>query len=266
MYEKHIYICSTSLHHEHLALESLDPSELIPMDKTYKERIEERRRVITEHHDVVIGVNGEDEGSTGTGTGTDIRTRQAVSELYEFVMGVYLPARYPDMFTLIEADYESGKKTAMLRNKVTGEILPTVLTGDRPVSKALETLGKTVDEEMMVLLPEEDKSSMEKTDDKKYILEAYVNCFPSGFNTRTKLGKRLADIHTPVPGYKEKLEKSMDRYFEKLEVGKFVKRVNWTMTDGAGLFSAFGDVHATEDEKMKTKTVDDLNLDNVGVA
>jgi hypothetical protein len=37
---------------------------------------------------------------------------------------------------------------------------------------------------------------------------------------------KLRDIHGPVPGYKEKLEKSMDRFFEKLEVGRVVRRSN----------------------------------------
>ncbi len=52
------------------------------------------------------------------------------------------------------------------------------------------------------------------------------DCFPSGFDTSRKFGLKLREIHGPVPGYREKLEGSMDRYFERLEVGKFVMRVN----------------------------------------
>ncbi len=53
-----------------------------------------------------------------------------------------------------------------------------------------------------------------------------MTCFPAGFNTKEKLGMKLRDIHGPVPGYKQKLERSMDRFFEKLEVGKVVQRSN----------------------------------------
>lgn len=58
------------------------------------------------------------------------------------------------------------------------------------------------------------------------MLKGFVTCFPNGFNTATKLNLELRDIHTPIPQYKEKLEKSMDRYFEKLKAGKFIQRAN----------------------------------------
>lgn len=228
------------------------------MDKTYRERIDYRRKLIKDHYDVVLGVNTHTDRFKAT-NGEDPRIRDAVCELYEFVTGIYLPTRYPSMFTLSQMDHESGKPL-MAQNKVTGEMIPTTLTSERPAIKALETLAQTVDEEMLLLLPEPDPIDGGSA---KYILEAYANCFPSGFNTRMKLGKRLADIHTPVPGYKQKLERGMDRFFEKLAVGKFVKRVNWTITTGADLFSAFGDVHATEGEDMKPLSLDDLDLDDV---
>ena len=56
-----------------------------------------------------------------------------------------------------------------------------------------------------------------------------MTCFPNGFDTRLKLGLKLREIHDPVPGYAEKLERSMDRFFERLEVGKVVRRVNVCM-------------------------------------
>jgi hypothetical protein len=43
---------------------------------------------------------------------------------------------------------------------------------------------------------------------------------------RKKINLTLANIHTPVPGYAAKLEKSMDRFFATLPVGKIVKRIN----------------------------------------
>ncbi|KAK2732947.1 hypothetical protein FQN57_002432 [Myotisia sp. PD_48] len=305
-------------YHLTMALENLDPNELIPMDKTYKERIAYRRTLLKEHHDVVLGINSpkntnhKSNNDNDNGSPEDPRIREAVTELYEYVMGIYLPARYPTMFTLLETKL-SDEQLLMVQNRVTGEILPTSLSPNRPLIKALETLVKTVDEDMLILLPEIDtnqkstqkqdaepedprlvrrrkggdgavtagekrvEKKQHKSEEKKreiysllengdgstkYILEAYAACYPSGFDTRKKLGKPLAKIHDPVPGYKEKLEKSMDRYFERLEVGKYVKRANWTVTTGADLFAAFGGIHSTGKESMKELTVEALDLDN----
>ncbi|GLI78784.1 hypothetical protein PoHVEF18_007105 [Penicillium ochrochloron] len=88
-------------------------------------------------------------------------------------------------------------------------------------------------------------------------LKGFVTCFPNGFNTAKKLNLKLRDIHTPVPQYKEKLEKSMDRFFDKLKVGKFVKRANWTIQNTDRLFTATGN-HGYEGE---VATQEDLNLD-----
>ncbi|KAL2014602.1 hypothetical protein VTN00DRAFT_2127 [Thermoascus crustaceus] len=245
-----------SKYHLTMALSTLIPNELIPMDKTYKERLALRRSLLKEYHDTVVAVNND----------SDKRIRAAVCELYTFLMGTYLPGRYPTMFKLHRAEYETGK-AVMLHNLVTEEIWPVELSPAAPTIRALETLIKVVDEDILILLPEQDMNKEEKKaeekeeGDTKYILEAYAACFPAGFDTRKKLGRRLAKIHEPVPGYQEKLEKSMDRFFEKLEVGKYVKRVNWSITTDAELFSAFGNVHGGEGEKLEAIKPEELNLD-----
>lgn len=57
-------------------------------------------------------------------------------------------------------------------------------------------------------------------------LEAFIGCFPNGFNWADKFRKSLANIHVPVPDYTTKLRASMDRYLERLKVGECVKRAN----------------------------------------
>ncbi|KAL1957912.1 hypothetical protein VTO42DRAFT_5304 [Malbranchea cinnamomea] len=54
----------------------------------------------------------------------------------------------------------------------------------------------------------------------------------------------------------------MDRFFEKLEVGKFVKRANWSITTGAPLFSPFGLLHGSEGENLEPLKLEDLDVDN----
>ncbi|EEH19998.2 hypothetical protein PABG_02257 [Paracoccidioides brasiliensis Pb03] len=265
-------------YHLTMALENLDPNELIPMDKTYKERITHRRELLKEYPDVVCRVNKDDDDA-------DPRIRKAVEELYRYIMGIYLPGRYPQMFKLAPTEFETGP-TLMVRNLITRELLPIQISPTRSTRSILETLIKSVDEDMLILLPEQnsddeavdshkggnskhekkdidsDDSSAGRSVPVKYVLQAYATCFPSGFDTRKKLGKVLADIHEPVPGYKEKLEKSMDRFFHKLEPGKYVKRVNWSVTTGAELFAPFGGIHAVEGEGITPIKLEELDVDN----
>ncbi|KAJ5749102.1 uncharacterized protein N7511_010798 [Penicillium nucicola] len=229
-----------------MSIEYLDPSELIPMDKTYQERLNLRKSILNEHHDIVVAVNDRPETQ-------DPRTRAAVSELYTFILGKYLPTRYPDMFKL-----KTNDSLTTFENLVTGATYPTTLSPSTPTIQALEILTQTVDEEFLILLPE---LSPENGDQPKYILQAYAACFPSGFNTREKLGLRLADIHKPVPGYKEKIERSMDRFFARIEVGKFVRRVNWSVTIATDLFAAFGGTHAAVGKKEDAIQPGMLNVD-----
>ncbi|OGE48112.1 hypothetical protein PENARI_c032G02979 [Penicillium arizonense] len=228
------------------AIENLDPSELIPMDKTYKDRLALRKSILNQHHDIVVAVNDKPQTQ-------DPRTHTAVSELYTFILGKYLPTRYPSMFKL-----RSSNSNPLLENLVTGAIHPTTLSQSTPTIEALEILTQTVDEEFLILLPE---LSPESNEQPKYILQAYAACFPSGFNTREKLGLRLADIHKPVPGYKEKIERSMDRFFARIEVGRFVRRVNWSVTIATDLFAAFGGTHAVVGKKEAAIEPGKLNVD-----
>ncbi|EHY53638.1 hypothetical protein HRR83_003853 [Exophiala dermatitidis] len=223
------------------ALENLSPSELLMIDNTYEERIAYRRRIMAEHGKHVINVHD------------DFRIRPAVVELYQYLLGTYLPLRFPTLFKLHETEYEQGK-TFMLENRVTGALFPAKVTPQTPTEQLLHTLGQTVDEDFLFLLPEED------TEDPKYVLEAYVNVCPSGFDPAEKLGKRLAAIHEPVPGYAAKLEGSMDRFFSRVEAGKYVKRVNWTVTTHSELFAAAkGSTHAHEGDVVEE--LDHIDVD-----
>lgn len=102
-------------------------------------------------------------------------------------------------------------------NLVNGDRVPVSPGRNKPLD-TLRTLGGLVEDDLLFLLPSEDGDS--------YTLRGLVTCFPNGFDTSQKLNLKLRDIHKPVPEYKEKLEKSMDRYFSRLPVGKFIMRAN----------------------------------------
>ena len=242
--------CNHEVESDSSALENLDPSELLQMDNNYRDRIAYRRDIISKHGTHVVAVND------------DYIIRPAVVEHYEFLMGTYLPLRFPKMFKLHETDYEMGK-AFMLENLVTGAIFPASASASTPTTRLLETLGRTVDEDFLFLSSDQDDSTEPKDkDNEKYILQAYVVCCPAGFDPAEKLGKRLAAIHTPVPGYQSKIEGSMDRFFSRLEVGKYVKRVNWSVTTHGELYAAGkGTNHAHEGDIVQEMTDDELDVD-----
>jgi hypothetical protein len=201
----------------HPAIENTTLSDLVAMDKTYHSRIQLRRSLLaTQTHEVL---------------GTNPKATPAVFELYKWLTATYLPSRFPALFTL--------SATGGLLNKTTAETLPPSPTS---AAHALTLIGSHIDTDFLLLQP-----STNPQDEEKYRLEAFITCFPSGFSTRSKLGLLLADIHGPVPAYKQKLEKSMDRFFATLPVGKIVRRWNWAVSTSGDLFCVAGN-HATREE------------------
>lgn len=233
------------------------------MDKNYLSRIKYRTEIMRKHTTNVVNISSSDEA----------RIAPAVREYYTFITGTYLPLRYPSMFQLHQTDYETGK-TYMLQNKITKAVFPaSPTTYTKPIT-LLETLGKTIDEDILFLLPSQPssdtksdtdtKSAPENDHEGKYHLLAYTTCCPSGFDPRTKLNHPLATIHAPVPGYKSKLEASMDRFFSNLPVGKYVKRVNWSITVDAELYAGSdgaGATHAHSGDDVTEIPVGDLDLE-----
>lgn len=168
------------------------------MDKNYLERVILRQKLIEENADEV--------------SGAEYSAKPSVDEFYIWLVGIYLPTRFPTMFQL-QSHKESPQ---MLHCIVTGKDYS--LEPDVSPVVTLRTMGSLVDDDLLFLLPSEDGDG--------YKLKAFVTCFPNGFNTSEKLNLKLRDIHRPVPQYKEKLETSMDRYLGRLKVGKFIKRAN----------------------------------------
>lgn len=213
------------------AIENATLSDLIAMDNTYRSRLEIRTQLIKHERHEVLACNP--------------KAYPAVLELYTWLTNTYLPSRFPTIFTA---------KDQSLHNTVTGTQLPLDLSN---AEEALQLMGENIDDEFLFLLP-----SDRHEDERKYRLEAFINCFPSGFNTRSKLDLLLADIHTPVPGYQQKLEKSMDRFFASLPVGKIVKRANWSISTNGKLFCLAGN-HMSADElaaKERHGQVEDVDL------
>ena len=216
-----------------MGLSSLDPNEFIQIDNGYAERLAQRKKLISTYPAVVLGFQPE--------------MVQSLEELYEYLFGYYLPQRFPGLFKItIRMELEMRQPVRWLKNLVTGDCHPLIpptrrlrepeLTG--AVNYLLQAIGTTIEEDFLMLLP--DKLLPGNQGGSEYKMRAFCTCFPSGFNSPGILGKPLASIHQPVPGYKERLQMSMDRFFARVVVGKPWKRWNWTVTMHGELFTPNG--------------------------
>jgi len=163
------------------------------------DRIALRKEVMKKHPETVLGAED--------------CVKMAVDEFYTWLVGTYLPTRFSRMFKVIGP---AGDQPSLLHNLATGEKF-CLRPADKPL-ETLRTMGGLVEDDLLFLLPSADGDG--------YTLKGFVTCFPNGFDTKKKLNLKLRDIHKPVPSYKQKLEKSMDRYFDRLKTGKFIRRAN----------------------------------------
>jgi hypothetical protein len=204
-----------------MALQACKLSDLVAIDKTYLERIKDRRNLIATRCEDVIRCNPV--------------AKEAVDELYAWVFSTYLPQRFPTMFELVFSEKGTSR---YLKNRVTNEQIP--LEAPETPIESLKTLGRHIDNDFLFLLPTSSPSptqtqtkihpaTKEDVDIIKYHLHAFTLCNPSGFNTVLKLGLPLNLIHAPVPGYASKISKSMDRFFASLPFRKIVQRANWAV-------------------------------------
>jgi len=209
------------------------------IDRDYLSRVKIRRQIFDEH--------------TATVLGSTPRVKPAVDELYTWMMNTYLPQRFPTIFTLSKtSSTTSSPPQNTLHNTATHETLPTTPYADP--SASLRTLGSHIDSDMLILLPTETEPTSQDTNT-TYTLAGFQVCMPNGFNTASKLNLTLSHIHDPVPSYKEKLEKSMDRFFARIAVGQYAKRSNWTITTSPHLYAASGN-HAHDGEEVIQEEID----------
>lgn len=76
--------------------------------------------------------------------------------------------------------------------------------------------------------------------DGRYVLTGAILCFPAHWRLREKLGRSLAEIHGPVPGFEARLGRPVDRFFQSLEPERPVWRANWSLVEDTALFHPHG--------------------------
>jgi hypothetical protein len=158
------------------ALTKLEPDWWFELEDTYVDRIKQRRALYDQFGKSVLD----------TMPGSEL----ACKELMEISLQ-FLCARYPQYFIL-------DRENLMLSNTILNR------QSNLKTTPPLEILLDNVPEDFAIMLRDPKTGH--------YHFRAGVICSALGWNVATKLGKKLHEIHEPIPDYKEKMQFSMDRY------------------------------------------------------
>lgn len=129
------------------------------------------------------------------------------------LMAEHLPQYHPDIFR------RDGDR---LGNAATGEVWELATTALHP----LDLAGRLVAEDLCLLQAQGDR----------YVLVGASLCSPARWLLAEKMGRPLAAIHGPVPGYADQLGAAVDRFFAALKPGRLVGRFNWGIADDPAPF------------------------------
>lgn len=160
----------------------MEPDWWLELENTYVERIRQRKELFATHGKVVLDCL----------PGSEAACKEAMEMALQF-----LAARYPQYFSLVNTASNPTSAPDVFINKILGQEFH-ISTMD-PLVVLLENL------------PEDFAITLQDLDTGLYAFRAGIICSSLGWNLGTKLGMTLADIHAPVPDYKEKLKFSIDR-------------------------------------------------------
>ena len=176
-----------------IGVKPVGPEAWIDADKQLAAYLEEKRRLFASQHEAVFAATPDTETAQA-----EVRDRLAR----------HLPDRFPDIYRR-----EAG---AML-------ILPAQLSVplDAPDVPPLQTAA---------LLVQEDLVLMRRGADGWY-LAAGALCFPSSWRLADKAGRRIDEVHAPVPGFGTGTRGAelIGRMFDSMQPGTWALRWNWSL-------------------------------------
>lgn len=181
-----------------MGLNALDPADWLWPDERFDAEVAERERLLRERPGEVLAL------LPGAGP--------AAAELLEAV-ATFLLAHHAD------------------RHRRVGDTLHG--PGGRSVDLAdphpLRAAARLVQEDLCLMQPVPAAGG-------PYALTGAALCFPAHWRLADKLGRPLAAIHAPVPGFAERLGAPVDRLFASLPVERPVWRANWSVVESPALF------------------------------
>ena len=181
-----------------LGLKGLNLPEWIDIDQHFVKELALKDNLLKNQYSDVFASIPESQSS-----------QQAVLDLLLNHLLDYFPQYYQQQGTIIE-------------NRCTGQVWNIADFEAAP----LDLAGRLVQEDLLLLQPSPSG----------YILAAASLCFPLRWRLSEKIGRNLAQIHAPVPGYEKKLKSPVDGLFERLKFEHPSWRMNWSIVDTPELF------------------------------
>ncbi|SDF64545.1 heme-dependent oxidative N-demethylase family protein [Thalassobaculum litoreum] len=185
-----------------LGIKEIAAADWIDVDAQYAEHMAEKRRLLDARHgEVFAGLHD---------------SLPAQRDCLEAVLA-HMTAFHPD---LIAAD-GSGVHTAWDG---------ATLNPSDFESAPLDLAGRLVQEDLCLMQPS----------DEGHKLIAASLCFPARWRLADKIGRPMSAIHDPVPGFNDRLNRPVERFFAGIAAGQTYMRLNWSVLDDPALFQPTG--------------------------
>ncbi|QRM56658.1 DUF3445 domain-containing protein [Sinorhizobium sp. BG8] len=183
----------------------LDPARWIEPDDDMERYLAEKDRVLAAHRSQVF-VEEED-------------TRGVQAEVLSLLAG-HLPRHHPGLYRRWENAIAFGDRVVRL---------------DDPDVPPLVSAGSLVQDDLVI---------MRRRETGWHLVAGYVS-FPSSWSLPEKFGRRMEDIHRPVPGFGEATRNAqlINRIFDNLRPEQPVLRFNWSINPDADLYYPVSKAH-----------------------
>jgi hypothetical protein len=182
-----------------IGLKPLDLANWLEVDDELEFYLAEKERIAEEHG----------EGIFRAEPGSDASQAETLALIAE-----HLPRRYPAVYSRDGAAMGvAGRRVVRL---------------DDPVKPPLAIAASLVQEDLVL---------MQRGGDGWHLAAASL-CFPSSWSLKAKFGRRLDEIHGPVPGFGPGTRNAalMARIFDNLAVERPACRLNWSIYEDGALY------------------------------
>ncbi len=185
-----------------LGIKQIEPADWIDVDAHYAAHMAEKKRLLeVRHGEVFAGLPG---------------SEPAQRECLDAAV-THMTIHRPGLVT----NLDDGIRTAW-----NGETLASADFAGAP----LDLAGRLVQEDLCLMQPSPDG----------HRLIAASLCFPARWRLSDKLGRPMSAIHDPVPGFNDRLNRPVERFFSAIDDGQLYMRLNWSVLDDATLFQPTG--------------------------
>lgn len=200
-----------------LGIQQIAATDWIDVDTQYAAHMAEKNRLLNERHGEVFAALPE--------------SLAAQQECLETVLA-HMTACHRDLI---------GAEESEVRTAWNGDTLQRARFATTP----LDLAGRLVQEDLCLMQPSHEG----------HRLIAASLCFPARWRLADKIGRPMSAIHDPVPGFNDKLNRPVERFFTGIAEGQTYMRLNWSVLDDPSLFQPTGHGRRDLDTTITPQTI-----------